>query len=333
LALVCLVVAAVAALLGWRRYRRLPPSTPARRSIAVAIVVAVAVWAVPLVHEIRTWPGNLAAVWRFFANASPDPQPWSRTFEIVANQLVGPLAPSWAFTTLEAPLRAPVAIVVAAAAQVALLVWVMQRAARRGSVYESSLAVMCLAATLTAFVAVRRIIGPISDYLVIWIVVVGALNTAVLAAELLRALSPRMAGARWWRGSIALCLVVVAAVGTVRLIGKHAADARSPFVRTLSAELMRASDAAQVKRPLLRFDADIWNEGVGIVLQFYKQRRPISVHREAVHIVGAPFAPTGRESAEFYLMPTGKTDLPDGVRRHEWITTLGPFRLVRVFRE
>lgn len=334
--LIVVLAATMTALLAWRtsRHQIALPRRDVVRSIAMAGAVLIALWAVPFAHELETSPGNLASIFEFFRTAPREPLGLGTVFVIVANQLVGPLAPGWELTTAEASAITSWPIVLLAAVQFPLLVAVCIRAFRRGAFFDAAFALTCLAASLVGFIAVRSIVGPVSDYLIVWLAVVGALNLAAIASEALHVFLPCIGARRQlWRWVLVAYAIVAAATGSTRLIGKHAADARSIIVRTLATDLERYCRTEGIERPLLRFSGPAWQVAVGTVLQFYKERREIAVPDDMLFLVGNPFKSTGREAAEFYLMLQSDTVLPDHVTRHVWVTTSASYRLVRVFRE
>jgi hypothetical protein len=163
--------------------------------------------------------------------------------------------------------------------------------------------------------------------------VLGALNLAVIATEAVQLASGSERQLRAWRWILVLYTIAAAMLGGTRLIGKHAADARSTVVRTLAMDLENACRREGIDRPLLRFSGPAWQVAVGVVLQFYKDRRAIALPDDMVFLVGDPFKATGHETGEFYLMSQDETALPDDVTRHVWVTTHGSYRLVRVFRD
>jgi hypothetical protein len=204
---------------------------------------------------------------------------------------------------------------------------------RRGASFQGAFALMALTASGAGLLAVRAIVGPVSDYLVVWLVVLGALNLAAIAAEAFHLVSGSDRPFRSWRWMLVAYTIAAAVLGGTRLVGKHAADARSTIVRTLATDLERYCQQEGIDRPLLRFSGPAWQVAVGIVLQFYKERRPIALPDDVVFLVGDPFTATGRESGELYLMLQDDTAFPEHVTRHAWVTTFGGYRLVRVFRE
>jgi hypothetical protein len=323
-------------ILAWRRSRRrfAPAKGEIVRSILVAAAVTALLWAVPVVHELTTSDRNLSTLVRFFSTTPPTPRGWGTTFAIAANQMVGPLAPGWKLTTdIEAPSEAPWPIVAAAAIQFPLLLGASVLAFRRRAVFEGAFALTALMASVAGVLAVHAIVGPVSDYLVTWLAVLGALNLASIVSEALHIGLDVERPSRAWRRILVAYTIAAAILGSTRLVGKHATDARSNIVPTLTANLERYCRQEGIDRPLLRFGGPAWQVAVGIVLQFYKAGRPIALPDEELFLVGDPFKAAGRESGEFYLMPMDDTALPAGVTRHVWVTTYGSYRLVRVFRE
>jgi hypothetical protein len=295
--------------------------------------VLAALWAVPIAHELTTHPGNLVTIARFFRTAARESRSWWTIFVIFANQFIGPLAPSWELTTAEASEAVSWPVVALTAVQFPLLGWIGIRAFRRAAVYVASFAVLCLAASFAGLLAVRSIVGPVSDYLITWIVVVGALSVAVISAEaidMIRLSSRVTSPAVGW--ALAGYVVVLATLGGTRLMSKQAADARSIIMRTLASDLAEYCRKAALDRPLLRFSDAAWDGATGVLLQYYKQGKPIAVPNESLYLVGDPFAATGQESSEFYLMKESETIIPPGVARYDWLTTYGSYRIVRLFR-
>lgn len=317
-----------------RHKERSPAQRDIRRSVALALLVLAAVWAVPITNELKHSPGNLASIATFFLTTTPEPRGWGTVLTVFGNQLVGPVAPSWQLTTTVASDAVSGPVLLTAFVQLPLLVVVSIRALRRGAMFAASFAVICLTLSLVGLVAVRSIIGPISDYLITWIAVIGALNMAVIAGEVVHAIQPSVqVSGRAWRWALIAYVGTMAAMGGARLTAKHAYDARSTVIRTLADRLLTYCQENGIERPLLRFSWPGWEGASGVLLQFYKQARPIAVPDELIYLVGQPFAPTGREAGEFYLMLGTETDVPQGVTRHDWLITHGSFRLIRLFRD
>lgn len=310
-----------------------PAKTELVRVILISGVVMLALWAVPVLHEFSTSDRNLSKVFQFFSTAPPPTRGWGTTFAIMANQLVGPFAPGWQLTTnAEIPSNASWPILTAAAVQFPLLLAASVRAFRRGACFRGAFAVAALIASGVGLLAVRAIVGPASDYLLVWLTVLGALNLAAIAAEVLDLVFASRSRVRAWRWILVVYTIAAAVLGGSRLVGKHAADARSTIVRTLAIDLEHYCAREGIDRPLLRFSGPAWQVAVGMVLQFSKGRRAIALPDDMVFLVGDPFTATGRERGEFYLMLQDETELPEHITRHVWVTTVPGYRLVRVFR-
>jgi hypothetical protein len=322
--------------LAWRRSR--PPFAPAKKEIGRVILLSAAVmaalWAVPVVHEFSSPDRNLWKLVQFFFTTPRPERAWETTFAIMANQLVGPLTRGWEVTTnVEAPSTAAWPILAAAAVQFPLLAGASVRAFRRGASFQGAFALAALMASAAGLFAVRSIVGPVSDYLVVWLAVLGALNLAAIVTEALHLVVASPGRSLAWRWTLVAYTIAAAVLGGTRLVGKHAADARSTIVRTLATDLERYSLREGIDRPLLRFSGPSWQVAVGVVLQFHKGRRAIAVPDNVLYLVGDPFRATGREPGEFYLMMLDETALPEGATRHEWVTTHASYRIVRVFRD
>ena len=333
--LVLTLVATSTAPLIWRLSRaRSTERAELFRWVSITAAVLLALWVVPIAHELRTFPGNLTDLVQFFWTAPRESRGWEATFGITASQLLGSFAPQWQVTTTaEAPADASWLILAAAGVQFPLLLAAGIRARRRGASFEGAFALTLLAVSTIGVCAVAAIIGPASDYLLVWLPMLGALNLGVIANEaflLFRGAPGDMhRAARWF---VVVYTLAVAVLGGTRLVGKHAADARSPTVRVLTSVLDEYCRREGIDRPILRFNGPAWQMAVGVVLQFYKARRPIAVSDDMLFLVGDPFQATGREGAEFYIMMADETAFPGDVTRHDWLTTFGSYRLVRVYR-
>lgn len=135
-----------------------------------------------------------------------------------------------------------------------------------------------------------------------------------------------------WRIAISVWLAAVVALGTSRLEWKQRADSSDHTLFYLAADLMRYCDSHHYARPVLTFDWRVWNAASGLVLQFYKSDRAIAVDDDALFMFGEPFARSGAESAELYLMSSDHDSLPAGITDYTWITTVNGYRLIQVFR-
>ncbi len=328
---VCMLVAACG--LARRSTRDSEPAWPAGRTgLLIATGVAAALWLTPLAAELRQQPGNLAAMVRFLVEGSQPRGTWARAIAGAAYMTLGPFLPSWVVLYDEVPHDTPAWLPWTFALLVVAVAVATVRAHRQGRPFDAAFGAACAAASIAVVVAARGVVGPLSDYLLLWATAIGALDAAVVLAALL----PTVIGARSTAfvragGLAAACAIAWGIVGGARLVGKHDEQARDTTLRALSTDLLAYCDRSGVARPLLAFVGDTaWQEASGLVLQFAKIDRPIAVEDAAVYRVGRAFARTGREDATFLLMPTAGVALPADAGRTEWITTRGAYRIVRL---
>ncbi len=155
------------------------------KSVLVAGLVSVGVllvlWAPPVYQQIRDEPGNLSELRQFFSDAKADhtlDDGFRVTVEelgVVPAQVVG--LDTGASQNDRPSSWAGVATVLALAAAVAVAAWRRSRTALL-------LAALVALSILAAIWSVSRVIGPIEDYLVLWVAVTGAGAWITLGAAL-----------------------------------------------------------------------------------------------------------------------------------------------------
>ena len=331
-AAVC-VLAAASGL--WRSGAPLPPLAwwTIGRGLAIAGGAVGLLWLTPLIAELRETPGNLASMVAFLGDGSLPRRTWLQAIPGAAYMTIGPYLPVWVLHFNEIPAPLPGWLPVAFALLVAATGACTARLHRHGRRYEAAFGAIATACSIAVVVSARGIVGPFSDYLLIWATAIGALDIGIVLA----ALAPPGSGASrshaFVRGGglAVVCVGVWAIVGGVRLDGKHAEQARDTTLRALSTDLRAYCDRQRIARPLLTFAGEAaWREAVGVVLQFDKDDRAIAIGDDGVFMVGRSFARTGREDATFFLMPTTGASLPADAARTEWITTRGLHRIVRI---
>lgn len=329
LALPAALCTAAAAAGAWR-HRATVRQRTGLAGLAAGLVAALLLWAVPLVAEVREEPGNLQALAAFLGDRTLPRASWGRALEAAAFMTLGPWLPGWVLVFAEVPSSLPAWHPWALAALIAGVAGQAAAAARRGDRFDAAFAALCAAVTVSAILAARAVVGPMSDYLLLWATAVGALDAAVLIAAAIRRLG-RVGGATVdaWPTVVVACVLAWAVIGGYRVIGKHAEQARDTTLRALAVDLQAYCDRHGIERPALQFAPDAWAQLAGLVLQYAKADRPIAVDASALYLVGRPFARTGREDAEFYLMPVSAT-LPPEAGRTAWVTTRGLFRILQV---
>jgi hypothetical protein len=306
-------------------------ASPLPRSVWTrAAIVTAALWAIPLLHEVRVRPGNLETMVQFFLDPGQLHASWPRAVDVAGYMLSGPLLPSWQVLEGEVPPAESVAVpAMFWLATIAVTAIAIMRA-RRGDRREATIAGVAAAATAAVPVAAHGVVGAMSDYLLAWAPAVGAFDVAVVLAALAPLVAPAPDWRRWRAPLLATVLVAWAVIGGQRLIGKHADQARDTTMRALAADVQRYCRDRDVTRPVLGFDSAAWQELAGLVLQFDKAGVPIAVSDAGLYLVGPSYARTGHDAAELYVMPTSAT-IPGSIEgRTEWVATRGAFRVVRV---
>lgn len=301
--------------------------------IAIAGLVTATLWLTPLIAEFRETPGNLASMVTFLSDGSLPRRTWLQAIPGAAYMTVGPYLPFWVLHFTEVPAALPGWLPGAFALLVAATTAGTVHLHRRGRRYEAAVGALAAAGSVAVVLAARGIVGPFSDYLLIWATAIGALDVGIVGATLLPPWPDADRRAVFVRtgGLAVVCVTVWGAIGGMRIDGKHAEQARDTVLRALSTDLGAFCQRHGIARPLLAFAGEAaWREAVGVVLQFDKANRPIAIDDEGVFLVGRSFARTGREDATFFLMPTAGASLPADAARTEWITTRGLYRIVRI---
>ncbi len=292
----------------------------------LAAATILALWATPLADEVAHRPGNLESMVRFLLDPGQPHPTWSRAFAAAGYMTAGPFQPRWEATFVELPAALPAWAAAAFVVQVLAVVSAAWWHGARGQAYDAAFAAIAGAITAITPIAAHGIVGPMSDYLLLWATAIGGLNAAIVASALAARIrvAPGVV-----RPLVAATLIGWAVIGGQRLIGKHAEQARDTTLRALAMDLRRYCAERRLERPLVDFDPESWRELAGLVLQFAKADVPLAVSAPGLYLVGPPFAANGREDARFYLMPTAAT-VPAELGRVEWVTTRGLLRVVRV---
>ena len=321
-------VVALAAGVLWLRATRLTGAVWWRSpALWIAAATALVLWAMPLAYEVGHRPGNLASMARFLLDPAHAHPTWNRALAAAGQMTAAPFAPGWEAMFDELPAALPAWAAVALVVQVLAMIAVSWWQASRGEAYDAAFAAVAGAITAIVPMAAHGIVGPMSDYLLLWATAIGCVNAAIVASALAAGIrvAPGVAGP-----IVAATLIVWAAIGGQRLMEKHAEQARDTTLRALSVDLRRYCAERRLARPLVDFNPESWRELAGLVLQFAKADAPIAVSPPGLYLVGPPFAATGREDARFYLMPTTGVVPAAHDGRVEWVTTRGLLRIVRV---
>jgi hypothetical protein len=263
------VVAAVigfgfAALL-WRRFRGREPIGALPAAMGAAAGLAVVMWALPVLEQIRNDPGNLTVMWSAYRQEAERSTVvgLSRALRLVGAELdvLGPtIATDGHRPAIEDPGLGTIALVLAWALAVAVVL-----RNRGAAMMRSALALDAVAAVglVAAVFATARIAGKAYGYLVMWLPVLVAVVAFVVLWTAWLALSraPQVRRAGGW--VIGAMVVAVAAVVTVQF-----ADPPTPAAQlSEAAEDLVGQVAGQLdgeETYLIRWDDPIAFGGIGL---------------------------------------------------------------------
>ena len=281
-------VGAVAIVLRVRRYRFAGIGGSA--SIALLVLTALA-WVPPIVQELTTSPGNLTLLWRYGTSGAGGYPLRTAAATVGAALSVVPLGSRWVLANgVQARLGdGPWWAVAWTIAFVAGLVAVAIVAHRRGRRFAADLAVLTVAATAAAVLAMSRVDGTINFYLLTWMSI---LPVAGIAAAVL-ALAPPGRGGWPVTGSVA----VAAIVGLV-LVLTHGTAQDWDKVDSTTARLQAAAVTNAMGEGAHRLvrvhvvTADVWPDAAGVALQLERGGAQIEVDPDWVFLFGDAFRPT-----------------------------------------
>lgn len=140
---------------------------------ALGVAVLVAMWVPPVVEQLTHRPGNLTLLYRFFTSGRPGQDLAAAAWSTVAAFGVAVLGPAETMSRLLGgqPAHAGVAVVVTVVTLVvgALVAW---SGWRRRRAFAAALGAQVVVGWVVSGVAVSRITGFVTGYLVLWAVVV-----------------------------------------------------------------------------------------------------------------------------------------------------------------
>ncbi|MGC8462137.1 MAG: hypothetical protein ACP5P9_00495 [Acidimicrobiales bacterium] len=150
----------------------------------LGVVVLVAMWVPPVLEQLTHHPGNLTLLYRFFTSGRPGQGATAAAWSTVAAFGVAVLGPAETMAQLLGgqPAHAGVALAVTVATVVvgAVVAW---SAWRRHHAFAATLGAQVVLGWLTSGVAISRITGFVTGYLVLWAVVMP--TTAAIALAML----------------------------------------------------------------------------------------------------------------------------------------------------
>jgi hypothetical protein len=278
-----------------------------RRYGAVAlatVVVAALAWMLPLVEQTTGSPGNLAALWSFFA-AGGAGQPFRVAFAAWAAMLSGLVRPDfylahgWVLRLNHNGWAEGWAI-----GQMMLLACSAVLSIRRQ--FQLYLSAFLFATSLLALWSVTRIEGEIMDHEIFWISGLGLVNIAVVADAIISTLVPRGVLSSMFSAHAAAItcgvLVMFCAAAGLSQLNAIRAQSLAPSVETTAIQHVARDvqvylQRENVGRPLVKIDQDSWGLAAGVLLQMQKAGVAYAVDEDWLPMFTEAARATGQESA------------------------------------
>jgi hypothetical protein len=307
LALVPPMLAVVALTLGAVVLRAARDTAAPIRDLMLALLVSVAVWALPLLEAARHHGGNLSTLWQFFTHAGGRPHSarealiaWSDSLAGLARpELVlawgGPLRPSGTVWTIAV-----------ACTLMALVTIVTFHAVRTRRVFDGWFGTMTVAAALASLWSLTRVRDDFFDHEVFWLVALGAVAAAaVLAAAAERVLSHALAIERAAPRVLAILIaaaLILAVLDFRNFVGFQQRWPGQRDVLTAVAAIEAYFDREHSRAAVVEVDT-AWGQGVSIVLRLRQHHRRIAVSPGNLFMFTDALAPTGKEDAWVRVQP------------------------------
>jgi hypothetical protein len=279
------------------------------RSLLASVAVVMVLWALPLVQQLTTNPGNISQLWTFFVSESHRGQRFATAFSAWSDMLTGLVRPDF---TVARGLRfrpSPIRwLEVLAVLQMLGLVAAAALAAKARHRFEASLASLLLLVSLLTLWSATRIEEMIFDHEVFWISGIGVLNFALLVSLgiglfLKRIPSSLTVGVS--AAAAAICWALFAVCTVIGLGEMRAAvaeswnpSAESKTISAVANELRRYFTSEHIVRPLVRIDQDAWPLAAGVILKLQKDDVRVAVEDDWIAMFTPAFSATGRETVE-----------------------------------
>ena len=294
--------------------------------LIVAAVVACALWAPPLVEEIRGAPGNITLMRRFLLSPAPSAGDWTHAWPIFETLLSAPFVPGrgMAIDGRFMAASGPAASLIAAVQMAVLpLAWEMARRQRRR--FEQALAMFCLVASGVALWSVTRVPGEVFSYLVFWVSIIGVLDVAAIGLVLVPRSSRFKTVAGGMIAAVCAALMAYGVAGVAREFGRSARTGAD--VRRLSLAVENYVRALQL-RPLIRISEPTWPHAAGVILQLDKHGLRPAVENSWVPMFGRQMGAAGGENGELQF---ADPELADSLARRDDYVRVERFGDVFVF--
>lgn len=255
-----------------------------------------AIWALPILENVRFRPGNLDRLFLFFTSPHRAEHLWGAAFFQVFEQIaVMPLAVVRAFRLATAIEPGWPLVRLLGVAQLLMLGAALATGIRRRDPSLAALAVLVLVELLAALAAIRAIRGEIHSYLVVWISVLGFLTATVAAAWVGRTRASGTTTLAVHRAGIALAVVGLLGLGSgvLRELGRtQLFRQRDVSVEQLARDVEGHLRAGPTRRPVVHVVAqESWPAAMAIILHLRKDQLPVAIEQSWIYMVGPSFTP------------------------------------------
>jgi hypothetical protein len=255
------------------------------------LVLAVVMWIPPLIDEVTGNPGNLTVLWNFFMSHGPQHH-WLEALSALGHNLdifELPQLLGSGYTDMAVRSSAHVAVVGVFAFLCLGLIGAGLVARDR---FAQAAGVILLAAVAAITYSIRDVLGPVYEYLLLWVTTLPVV-LALAWLELLLHL-------RLWRSTVVsrniqvaaalIVLMVIGSLSAVRTAGFQALPPEPPNVQRagyLSEQVEAAVDRNPNQPVLLELNSlEMWPMAAAIGLQLVKHGHPIRFHDEWLFMFG-----------------------------------------------
>ena len=287
------------AILLWRSGVR---TVPARVMWATLVTVGV-LWALPVAEQLINTPGNMARIVDYFLYAAVPRPAFSVSMNAFGAMAAGVLRPdfylaigwpfepaSWWWVLIAFALTAMVSVA-------ALAEW------RRGERFAASLAAACIAVLIAGGLSAIGLRGPVGDYQLFWLSIVGVVSAAVIVNAALGAWLP--ARPRAIHAANVVVLMVSLAISFRALTARVDPGLVMPnrAVEALASRVLDLHHNGQIREMLVEVDPKLWDVGAGVILALEKSGVRLRVDPLLIWLYGPRFRADGQE--QFVLSIAG----------------------------
>ena len=290
-----------------------------RRALNLALWLGLVMWFLPLANEVTSSPGNLTAIYQFFAepNYAPISRDGYRAFFRMLSAFAMPgFETAWGGQVVRSGSVVGFGISIAALIS---LPWAASMARRSGDRFTADLSVLLLASSVAALWSLQRIRGEVMDQLVFWITIIGVLNISCVAAAFLPAVRSRPA-----RMAAVLVVLLVSILGVVQLRGDNRPVDTGAELRVREGYVAVSSYLEQehLSRPLAYIAHPAWGDAAGIVLLLDKAGKRVAIESKWLYMFGKQFSSDGTHDSELVFADAEQRRLVVAAGRHvqlgEW---------------